>query len=91
MGGNQMQKRTSRQLQAQKTKRKIYNAAVELFNKHGFDNTTIEDISRKAGVSVGAFYHYYPSKTDIYSELYKKIDEYYENTVEEQLKSDDFL
>lgn len=76
-----MQKHTSRQLQAQKTKRKIYNAAVDLFDKQGFDHTTIEDISKKAGVSVGAFYHYYVSKADIYSELYRKIDEYYENIV----------
>jgi AcrR family transcriptional regulator len=86
-----MQKHTSRQLQAQKTKRKIYNAAVDLFNRHGFDNTTIEDISRKAGVSVGAFYHYYPSKTDIYSELYKKIDEFFRETVEPQMTNDDFF
>jgi AcrR family transcriptional regulator len=85
-----MQKHTSRQLQAQKTKKKIYNAAVDLFNKHGFDNTTIEDISRKAGVSVGAFYHYYISKADIYSELYKKIDEYYENTVAAQMVEENF-
>lgn len=85
-----MQKHTSRQLQAQKTKRKIYNAAVDLFNRHGFDNTTIEDISRKAGVSVGAFYHYYPSKSDIYSELYKKIDEFFEATVEPILTEEDF-
>jgi Transcriptional regulator len=86
-----MQKHTSRQLQAQKTKRKIYNAAVDLFDKHGFDNTTIEDISRKAGVSVGAFYHYYPSKSDVYQELYKKIDEYYETIVEAELIEEDFF
>lgn len=85
-----MHKFTSRQLQAQKTKRRIYNAAVDLFSKQGFDNTTIEDISRKADVSVGAFYHYYSSKTEIYSELYKKIDVYYENTVAGQLVQEDF-
>lgn len=85
-----MKKLTSRQLQAQKTKRRIYNAAVELFSKQGFDNTTIEDISRKADVSVGAFYHYYSSKTEIYSELYKKIDAYYENTVADQLVEENF-
>lgn len=85
-----MQKLTSRQLQAQKTKRRIYNAAVDLFSKQGFDNTTIEDISKKADVSVGAFYHYYSSKTEIYSELYKKIDVYYENTVASQLVQEDF-
>jgi TetR/AcrR family fatty acid metabolism transcriptional regulator len=86
-----MKKLTSRQLQAQKTKRRIYNAAVDLFSKQGFDNTTIEDISRKADVSVGAFYHYYASKTEIYTELYKKIDVYYENTVADQLVLDDFF
>jgi len=85
-----MQKLTSRQLQAQKTKRKIYNAAVDLFNRHGFDNTTIEDISRKAGVSVGAFYHYYPSKSDIYHELFQKIDDFCETTVEPKLTKEDF-
>ncbi|HML37654.1 MAG TPA: TetR/AcrR family transcriptional regulator [Bacillota bacterium] len=76
---------TSRQLQAQKTKRKIYNAAVDLFDRRGFENTTIEDISRKAGVSVGAFYHYYLSKSHIYSELFEKIDEFYKHTVAAQL------
>ncbi len=86
-----MKKLTSRQLQAQKTKRRIYNAAVDLFSKQGFDNTTIEDISRKADVSVGAFYHYYASKTEIYTELYKKIDVYYENTVADQLVKEDFF
>jgi TetR/AcrR family transcriptional regulator, fatty acid metabolism regulator protein len=85
-----MQKLTSRQLQAQKTKRKIYNSAIDLFNRHGFDNTTIEDISRKAGVSVGAFYHYYPSKSDIYHELFHKLDEYCETTVTPKLTEDDF-
>lgn len=85
-----MQKHTSRQLQAQKTKRKIYNSAVDLFNKHGFDKTTIEDISKKAGVSVGAFYHYYPSKADIYSELYQKIDEFYQNNADEIMFEEDF-
>lgn len=85
-----MQKFTSRQLQAQKTKRRIYNAAVDLFGRQGFDNTTIEDISKKADVSVGAFYHYYTSKAEIYSELYRKIDVYYENTVADQLVKEDF-
>lgn len=85
-----MQKHTSRQLQAQKTKRKIYNSAVDLFDKYGFDNTTIEDISKKAGVSVGAFYHYYPSKSDVYSELYKKIDEYFEKTVSVKMVEEHF-
>lgn len=72
---------TKRQLQAINTKKKIYDVAMELMNTRGFDNTTIEDISKKANVSVGAFYHYYKSKDDIFFELYKIADEYFKSEV----------
>jgi AcrR family transcriptional regulator len=72
---------TGRKLQAKKTKRKIFHSAMSLIDDHGYDNVTIEDISTKAGVSVGAFYHYYNSKSDILVELYAQIDHYYEETV----------
>jgi len=85
-----MKKVTSRQIQAQKTKLRIYNASIDLFDKQGFENTTIEDISKKAGVSVGAFYHYFPSKSDIYYEMFERIDEYYRSTVEKLLCKEDF-
>lgn len=85
-----MDKITSRNLQAIKTKQRIYEAAVELFDKNGYDNTSIEDIARKIGMSVGSFYHYYPSKADIYYEYFLKVDEYYRNTVEPQLINKDF-
>lgn len=85
-----MRKHTSRELQALKTRRNIYNAAIELFNKFGFENTSIEDIARKTGMSVGSFYNYFPTKADIYHEFFIKIDEYYMDTVEPQLIEEDF-
>jgi AcrR family transcriptional regulator len=85
-----MKKHTSRELQALKAKQKIYEAAVELCDKNGFENTTIADIARKTGMSVGSFYHYYSSKGDIYYEFFIKIDEYYAQTVEPQLVAEDF-
>ncbi len=75
-------KMTKRQLQAIATKKKIYDAAMALMDKNGFDNTTIEEISQAAGVSIGAFYHYYKSKDEIYVELFKICDLYFEETVE---------
>lgn len=80
------QKLTSRQIQAIKTKNKIYNTAVKLMEEKGFNNITIEDISKKAGVSVGSFYNYYKSKEDIFFEIYLKADEYFKNEVAPQLK-----
>src|SRR5512146_3299116 len=47
----------SRQEKAHETKNRIYTAAIELMDRKGFENVTVADISKKAGVSVGAFYH----------------------------------
>jgi AcrR family transcriptional regulator len=76
---------TERSLRAIKTKKKLYQSAVGLIDKYGYDNVTIEDICKKAGVSVGAFYHYYNSKSDIIVEFFKQIDDYFGDKVEPEL------
>lgn len=76
---------TQRKIQAQKTKKTIYEAAMQLMNKKGFGNTTIAEISKKANVSVGTFYLYYKTKEDIFFELYQKADVYFKNDVAGQL------
>ncbi len=72
---------TRRQEQARETRNRIYNAAVELMERKGFDNITIAEISRAAGVSVGAFYHYFESKNDILAEIFRRADEYFATEV----------
>lgn len=72
---------TDRSIRALKTKKKLFQSAAKLVEKHGYDNVTIEDICRKAGVSVGAYYHYYNSKADIIVEIFRQIDDYYEAKV----------
>lgn len=72
-------KLTKRQLQAIDTKNKIYNVAIDLMERKGFDNITIEEIAKKAGVSIGSFYHYFNSKNDILVEIYKIGDEFFQN------------
>ena len=52
-------KPTRRQEKALETKNRIYTAAINLMDRKGFENITIIDISKEAGVSVGAFYHYF--------------------------------
>lgn len=84
----QEKKLTSRQAQAIKTRNKIYNTAYDLMEKKGFNNITIEDISKKAGVSVGAFYHYFHSKNDILFEIYRRADDYFRDEVIENLTMD---
>lgn len=47
----------------------LLDCAHRLFFAHGYDNTTINDIIREAGVSKGAFYHYFTSKESLLEAL----------------------
>lgn len=78
---------TARQLQAERTRTVLYSVAISLMEKQGYANTTIEEIAKRAGVSIGTFYHYFSSKEEIFYELFKKADEYFETIVEPALKS----
>lgn len=48
-----------------KTKDKIMQAAWELFQKHGYDETTISEIIKKSGTSRSAFYHHFRGKEEL--------------------------
>lgn len=39
--------------------------AVQLFNERGYDGTSMEDLSRKLGISKSAIYHHVPSKEEL--------------------------
>lgn len=49
-------------MRPQKGKKKIFDAAKELFATQGYFATTVEQITAKAGVSKGLVYNYFPSK-----------------------------
>ena len=50
-------------------KLEIMKTALNLFAKNGFYNTTIADIAREMGMSVGNMYNYFPSKESLAKEL----------------------
>lgn len=47
----------------------LLDCAQRLFFAHGYDNTTVNDIIREAGLSKGAFYHYFDSKASLLEAL----------------------
>lgn len=81
---------TKRQLQAQNTKEKIYRTAIELMNKKGLNNITVEEVCKQAGVSIGSFYNCFKSKNDIMNEIYQVADEYFLQTVAPNIKEGTF-
>lgn len=80
------EKLTSRDKQAQATKKKIYQVGIKLIQKYGLDGVNVTQIAKSAGISVGTFYHYYQSKLDLFMELYRKADHYYETELAHSLK-----
>lgn len=66
---------TNRQRQAEATKRRIFLSAQRLFTEKTYENVTIRDICREAGVAVGSFYHYFPNKESVLNEGYRQFDQ----------------
>jgi len=54
-----------RERKKQKTKASIQREALRLFKKHGYDETTIEDIAEAAEISPSTFFNYFPTKEDV--------------------------
>jgi AcrR family transcriptional regulator len=50
----------------------IEKAALHVFTRQGFHGTSVRDIAREAGLSLGNLYNYYATKEDIYVSLVKR-------------------
>ena len=50
-------------------KGKIVQSARRLFNRHGFDNVSVDGIMGGAGLTRGGFYSYFKSKSELYTEV----------------------
>ena len=50
-------------------RKKIVESARRLFNRHGFENISVDQIMSGAGLTRGGFYSYFESKSDLYAEV----------------------
>lgn len=65
-----------RQKKAEITKKRLFEAAISMMREKGFQAATIRSICSRAGVSVGTFYLYYNTKSDIINEIYMQGDKF---------------
>src|SRR5262245_34124403 len=70
------------------TRQRVLAAALRLFRRRGFARTTMRDIARAAELSLGAAYHYFPSKGDIVAAYYEWMQAEHEKLVMPALSSD---
>ena len=52
-----------------RTRARLVRAAKEIFERDGFLEARITDIAKQAGVSHGAYYHYFESKEQLFREV----------------------
>ena len=69
----------------EKNKLKIEQAALALFTRKGFHGTTVREIARKAGVSMGKLYIYYETKEDIFIDLVERSGKHMEALRQKEL------
>lgn len=51
------------------TRKKLLDTALEVFGENGYFESSIVEITLKAGVAQGTFYNYFPTKKAIFDEL----------------------
>ncbi|MBI2754102.1 MAG: TetR/AcrR family transcriptional regulator [Betaproteobacteria bacterium] len=64
----------------------IVRAAVKLFSEQGYFVTTIQQIAREAGISVGLVYQYFREKDDVLFLSLKDVLETYEREIPQALE-----
>jgi TetR/AcrR family acrAB operon transcriptional repressor len=69
--------------QAAETRQALLDAGLVVFSKQGFAATRLEDIAEQAGVTRGAIYWHFGSKTDLYLALVQDISSRSSNVIAE--------
>src|SRR5215207_9154437 len=64
----------------QRTRERLVLAARTVFERDGFHEARVTDISREAGVSHGTFYTYFDTKLDVFREVTRRLQESYATT-----------
>jgi AcrR family transcriptional regulator len=69
------------------TRTRILEAALTLFRRHGFEQATMRDIAKEAGVALGAAYYYFDSKDAIVMAFYERAQMELAPRIEEGLSN----
>jgi AcrR family transcriptional regulator len=73
-------------VKSEETRKRILNAALDLFREKGFETTTMREIALRAGVATGAAYYYFDSKDAIVLAFYSQAAEEMTPQLEEVLE-----
>ncbi len=70
-------------------KTEIFTCGKELFSTKGFKDTNVSNITKMAGIGVGTFYNYYPSKEKLFLEIFLEENAKLKRSIMESLDLDE--
>lgn len=70
---------------AERTRERIFAAALSLFSEKGYERTTMRDVAKAADASLGLAYRYFASKEELVLELYLRLADGFGERVREEL------
>src|SRR5215210_2226955 len=70
---------------ARRTRERILEAALALFADRGYEATTMRDVAREAGASLGLAYRYFASKEEFALALYMRLAEESEEWAKDEM------
>lgn len=68
------------------TRNRIFEVAGRMFKDKGFENTTVDEITREAEIGKGTFFNYYPTKEALLADFVKQKEELVYELVRNELK-----
>lgn len=71
-----------REIQRDTRRTRIRDAAFELFERQGFEATTIDQIAALADVGKGTFFNYFPTKQNVLTDYYTRLSAEFINNAE---------
>jgi len=77
---------TKRDKQRIETRQRVFDTAIDEFNRVGLVKAQTDTIAKNAGVSIGTFYRYFPTKEAVINELLQQYMEVATQSIMERIQ-----
>ncbi|ETA67033.1 MAG: hypothetical protein PWQ75_1545 [Methanolobus sp.] len=77
-----------REKKKKETRNRIFEISSRLFKEKGFECTTVDEITKEAGIAKGTFFNYFPTKESLLFYFKEQREEFIVSIMKEQMLRD---
>ncbi len=74
-----------REQKKKETRDRIFETSSRLFKEKGFEGTTVDEITKEAGIAKGTFFNYFPTKESLLSYFREQREEFIIGIMQDQM------